>query len=249
MPKPFVIYRSSAGSGKTYTLTKEYLKLAFRSPDYFKSILAVTFTNKATKEMKDRVLEVLQALSTGDHPLAFELKQASGLDDEQLKKRAMETLRTILHQYSYFSISTIDSFFQKVIRAFAREMGLQGGFHIELDEDQVLAEVIDKVLLEVGHNENLTSWLIKFAETRVDDGKPWDTRREIGNLAREIFQEQFKKFEPQVLAVARDREFIPGFLSELSKVKKNFEGHLKALGKQGMEIVSRHGLEVVDFSL
>ena len=248
MPQPFVVYRSSAGSGKTYTLTKEYIKLAFQEPDYFKHILAVTFTNKATKEMKSRVLSVLSSLAKGPHPLASELKKATGLDDDELRQRSRDILASILHNYSYFSISTIDSFFQKVIRAFAREMGLQGGFRIELDEDLVLAEVIDKVLLEVGQNENLTKWLIKFAETRVDDGKPWDTRREIGNLAKEIFQENFKQFEPEILAVAKDNQFIPGFLSALNEVKRSFEDTLKKLGKQGMEIIARHKLDVTDFA-
>ena len=248
MPKPFVVYRSSAGSGKTYTLTKEYLKLAFRRPEYFKHILAVTFTNKATKEMKVRILSVLQDLTKGAHPLGHELKEATGLSDSQLQQRAREILKAILHNYSYFSISTIDSFFQRVIRAFAREMGLQGGFRIELDEEQVLTEVIDKVLLEVGHNENLTNWLIKFAETRVDDGKPWDTRREIGNLAQEIFKEQFKRFEPEVLATASNSEFIPHFLGELKKVKDEFEGALTHIGQAGMKVIRENGLDVTDFA-
>ncbi len=248
MSKPFVIYRSSAGSGKTYTLTKEYLKLAFQRPDYFKHILAVTFTNKATKEMKVRILAVLTDLSKGPHPLTYELKESSGLGDIQLQQRARDILSEILHNYSYFSISTIDSFFQKVIRAFARETGLQGGFRIELDEKQVLSEVIDKVLLEVGQNENLTNWLIKFAETRIDDGKTWDMHREIGNLAKEIFKEQFKQFEPEVLAVAKDPEFIPKFLSELNKVKQEFEDKLRQLGKEGMGIIKKHNLDVTDFA-
>ena len=198
--------------------------------------------------MKVRILSVLADLSKGSHPLTYELKASTGLNDEQLKKQAQEILSNILHSYSYFSISTIDSFFQKVIRAFAREMGLQGGFRIELDEEQVLTEIIDKVLLEVGQNENLTNWLIKFAETRVDDGKPWDTRREIGNLAKEIFKEQFKEFEPEVLAVAKDQEFIPKFLSELNKVKQEFEGKLRQLGREGMNVIKKHNLDVSDFA-
>ena len=248
MPKPFVIYRSSAGSGKTYTLTKEYLKLAFREPSYFKYILAVTFTNKATKEMKIRILSVLEELTKGDHPLTSELMEAAGLTREQVPERASQILSSILHNYSYFSVSTIDSFFQRVIRAFAREMGLQGGFRIELDEVQVLNDVIDKVLLEVGHNQNLTDWLIKFAETRVEDGKPWDTRREIGNLAKEIFKEQFKIFEPQVLAISKDKEFIPGFLAALKKVKTTFEGTLKGIGQEALAIIKTHNLAVTDFA-
>ncbi|MEQ9425195.1 MAG: UvrD-helicase domain-containing protein [Cyclobacteriaceae bacterium] len=248
MPQPFVIYRSSAGSGKTYTLTKEYLKLAFRHSDYFKHILAVTFTNKATKEMKVRILSVLKDLADDGHELAYDLKEATGLNDEQLKQRAGEILSTILHNYSYFSVSTIDSFFQRVIRAFAREMGLQGGFRIELNEEQVLTEIIDKVLLDVGQNESLTKWLINFAENKVDDGKPWDTRREIGNLGKEILKENFKIYEKQILEIARDQDFIPGFLKELYKVKNDFEVVLNRLGNEALVIINDHGLDVTDFA-
>ncbi|MDA0195138.1 MAG: UvrD-helicase domain-containing protein [Bacteroidetes bacterium] len=246
--KPLVIYRSSAGSGKTYTLTKEYLKLAFKHPDYFKHILAVTFTNKATREMKNRIISVLKNIIQGGHELETELKESTGLNDIQLKVRSKEILVNILHNYSYFSVSTIDSFFQRVIRAFAREMGLQGGFRIELDEEQVMTEVIDKVLLEVGQNENLTKWLIKFAETRVDDGKAWDTRREIGNLAKEIFKEQFKTFESDVLTIAKDEKFIPGFLEELRQVKSRFEDKLRKIGSDAMVIIRKHQLDVTDFA-
>jgi len=246
--KPFVIYRSSAGSGKTYTLTKEYLKLAFKHPEYFRHILAVTFTNKATREMKHRIISVLNEIAENGHPLEEELQEHTGLSNLQLKERSREILETILHNYSYFSISTIDSFFQRVIRAFAREMGLQGGFRIELDTEQVLTEVINKVLLEVGQNENLTKWLIKFAETRVDDGKAWDTRREIGNLAKEIFKEQFKTFENDVLTIARDKKFIPGFLEELRQVKVRFEDKLRQIGNESMAIIRKHQLDVTDFA-
>ena len=127
--KPFIIYKSSAGSGKTYTLTLEYLKLALQNPrSGFKQILAVTFTNKATAEMKERILEVLERLSHGVKQGEFldeELMKHLKLDEKQLQSRARETLLSILHGYGYFSVSTIDSFFQKVIRSFAREMDLQ----------------------------------------------------------------------------------------------------------------------------
>ena len=126
MANPFVIYRSSAGSGKTYTLTKEYLKLAFKHPDYFKHILAVTFTNKATKEMKSRILSVLSDLVKGSHPLAYELKEATGFDDDQLKAQAQKILTSILHQYSYFSISTIDSFLSESYQGLCQGDGITG---------------------------------------------------------------------------------------------------------------------------
>jgi len=151
--KPFKIYRSSAGSGKTYTLAREYLKLAFKRPQYFKHILAVTFTNKATAEMKDRVIEYLDDFANGEpHAMAEELKSYLKVDDNTFRKKSKEILSNILHGYSFLSINTIDAFFQKVIRSFSREIGLQGGFQLELDQTGVLDEVIDNLMEEVGEN-------------------------------------------------------------------------------------------------
>ena len=139
--KPFNIYKSSAGSGKTYTLTLEYLKLALRYQGAYKNILAVTFTNKATQEMKERILEYLVRLSSEINKNEFldrELMSFLDLEDFELKEVARNTLLDILHGYGTFSVSTIDSFFQRVIRSFAREMDLQAKYDVELDQDAVI---------------------------------------------------------------------------------------------------------------
>ncbi|MBK7651646.1 MAG: UvrD-helicase domain-containing protein [Flammeovirgaceae bacterium] len=115
MDKTFSIYRSSAGSGKTRTLAKEYLKLALKSrADYFKHILAVTFTNKSTQEMKDRILAYLDDFANArDNDLSEELRNELGLDASTFQMYSQEAQAEILHKYSQFSISTIDAFFQK----------------------------------------------------------------------------------------------------------------------------------------
>ena len=174
--KPFIIYKSSAGSGKTYTLTLEYLKLALQNPrSGFKQILAVTFTNKATAEMKERILEVLERLSHGVKQGEFldeELMKHLKLDEKQLQSRARETLLSILHGYGYFSVSTIDSFFQKVIRSFAREMDLQAKFDLEMDTDAVLERLVDRIVEKVAQDKNLRAWLIGYAEEKLKMAKP-----------------------------------------------------------------------------
>lgn len=154
MAKTFSIYRSSAGSGKTRTLAKEYLKLALRfRSDYFKHILAVTFTNKSTQEMKDRILKYLDDFSNDREPdLAQELQQELSLDAPTFKQHVQEVRSEILHKYSHFSISTIDAFFQRVIRAFTREAGLSGDYRLEVEQDQVVDEVISNLMEELGAN-------------------------------------------------------------------------------------------------
>lgn len=245
----FKIYRSSAGSGKTYTLTKEYLKLALRSPHYYKSILAVTFTNKATQEMKSRIIFQLFAIINGNAgTMLSELSLAVGLDEDALKERAQQVLTNILHGYSYFSVSTIDSFFQKVIRSFAREIGLHSGFSLELDQKKVLEDVIDNVLKDVGIDKQLTRWLVQFAEDKVENGTNWDFRNDIRSLAYEIFQEHYKTFEKDIAAAAAQKDFIPKLLGKLKNITSSFEATMKACGEEALKIIEARALDVADFS-
>ncbi len=247
--KPFKIYRSSAGSGKTYTLAREYLKLAFKRPYYFKHILAVTFTNKATAEMKDRVIEYLDDFANGrPHAMAEELKGYLKMDDKTFRKRSKEILSSILHGYSFLSINTIDAFFQKVIRSFSREVGLQGGFQLELDQAGVLNEVIDNLLEEVGENKELTEWLIQFSERKVEDGKSWDIRKEIGNLSFEIFKERFRAIEGALVSCASEKDFFKNVLKDLQKTKALFENQMQKTGEEGLKVMESNGLEVSDFA-
>jgi ATP-dependent helicase/nuclease subunit A len=183
--RPFQIYKSSAGSGKTHQLTLEYLKLALRDKMAFKDILGVTFTNKATSEMKSRIVKVLETLSLGkNHAMKSDLMAVLHLSASDLKKRAEEVLSSILHQYGRFSIVTIDSFFYQVIRSFAQEMSLQGSFNVDLNQGQVIKKVVDQLLLDIGNPEQkeLKKWLIEFAESKVEEGNRWDFRADIEKL-------------------------------------------------------------------
>ncbi|MTI33400.1 UvrD-helicase domain-containing protein [Xanthovirga aplysinae] len=247
--KNFRIYRSSAGSGKTYTLAKEYLTLALQQPHYFKHILAVTFTNKATQEMKGRIIEYLDEISRGkDTTLTKELMEATQLGKRDLTKRAKKVLSAILHAYSHFTVSTIDSFFQKVIRSFAREVGLQSGFKLELDQEKVLQEVIDNVLLEVGKDPYLTNWLTRYAENKVEEGKSWDFRGDIKKLSQELFREHFQSFSKDILEASRDEELIPEVLNKLKQIRRGFEETMKSFGIRANNVLDDLGLDITDFA-
>ena len=137
----------------------------------FKEILGVTFTNKATSEMKSRIINVLESLShENDHAMKADLMAALHLSASDLKKRASKVLSGIIHQYGRFSIVTIDSFFFQVIRSFAQEMSLQGSFNVDLNQVQIIKKVVDQLLIGIGEYEQkeLKNWLIEFAENRVD---------------------------------------------------------------------------------
>jgi len=244
------IYRASAGAGKTHTLTGEYLKLLFAHPGAYRRILAVTFTNKATDEMKSRIIEELYRLASGQESGHMRmLCDTYSLEAGQLRQKAMQTLRSILHDYSAFNISTIDRFFQQTMRAFTREIGLQGGYGIEMDQELVLTEAVDQLLADLDKTENkiLLSWLLRFAEDKIEDGGEWNLRRDIMGLSREVFKESFKVRSEQLNEDIADKTSLEEYKKDLTKIIRSVENEAKALGEKGMELLSGHGLHPSDF--
>jgi ATP-dependent helicase/nuclease subunit A len=247
--KPFSIYRSSAGSGKTYTLAKSYLEIALKRDKGFRKILGVTFTNKATAEMKKRILDILNQLAKGEsHPMGDELMSNLKIDKATLQVRAKQTLVDILHNYSRFSIVTIDSFFHQVIRSFTREIGLQGTFSIEMDNEKVLQMVIDQMLLEVGSDDHkqLMTWLTQFAEDKVEEGKSWDFRKDIATLSYEILKDEFKVFAHKINQLSADPQFFTQVKKDLDKAQKAFENGIKKLCDEVFEYFEKKGISVAD---
>ena len=175
------IYKASAGSGKTHTLTWQYLRYLLEAddPDAYRHILAVTFTNKATDEMKQRVLETLSAEAEKDSPEG---------------RRAREVLVRILHDYSNFSITTIDKFFLQIIRAFSREIGQNGTYRVELDEASVIAAAVDSMLDSLDEEENaaLLDWMVAYALESVEKGGSYDIAKSLYDFGKLFLQEDFR---------------------------------------------------------
>lgn len=248
--KPFIIYKSSAGSGKTYTLTMEYLKLALRSPEAFQQILAVTFTNKATQEMKERILKELKRLRVTVDPsqkMDGELLTTLKITQTELMARAAMTLTAILHQYNRFSVSTIDSFFQKVVRSFAREMDLNAKFEVELDQDAVLDRVVDRVIMQVMHDKDLHKWLVDYADEQIQQGKSWDIRRNIKGLGMQIFGEEFKKYSNEIREFLKDGEQVQVFRDFVKSERQRLIQIARDLKNKADIIRQDNSLEWTDF--
>lgn len=250
------IYKSSAGSGKTYTLVKEYLRIVLANPWDYKHILAVTFTNKATGEMKSRIIGTLSRLEITPYS---ELGPDQQLYDElqaELKARGLscsvadqagKVLRLILNDYSNFSVSTIESFFQRIVRAFARELGIPLGYDVEMQQEVVLQRVVDEMFLEVGENEKLTQLFTGFLKRQMEEEKGWKLDNEVKALGREIFKEKFQR-----LAVnhsdAEDRiTVILEVVKELQAIRKGFESQLVKLAEEGVQILGDYGMTPDDF--
>jgi ATP-dependent exoDNAse (exonuclease V) beta subunit len=245
------IYRASAGAGKTHRLTGDYLKLLFAHPYAYRHILAVTFTNKATDEMKSRIIEELHAIASGNFsPHVNDLCRHWDLPEAELREKANGALRAILHDYSSFNISTIDRFFQQTMRAFTREIGIQGGYGIEMDRDLVLTEAVDNLLagLDKKENKTLLGWLLRFAEEKVEDGGSWNLRKDIMTLGQEIFKESFKLNSDKVGEDISDKEALETYRKELLLMIRSVENEARQLGVAGLSLLQRYGLLPTDFA-
>ena len=193
---PFKIYNASAGSGKTFSLVRDYLILLFTSkkPDAFRHILAITFTNKAVAEMKSRIVENLigfseETLNEDHKSMLNAVAKKTGLTTEELQTKSHSILKSLIHNYAAFEVSTIDGFTHRVLRTFAKDLGLPSNFEVTMQVDDILHEAVDKLIAKAGEDKLLTKILINFALSKADDDKSWDISRELYDIARLLSNE------------------------------------------------------------
>ncbi len=250
---PLHLYRASAGSGKTFALTLEYLKLMFRNPGSHRNILAVTFTNRAAGEMKERILKRLHALSSGkgdQHPKEMAaLTSVSGLDEAGVRERAGELLNRILNDYSWFSVGTIDKFFQSVIRAFTHEIGIQPGYNLELDHRRILSLAVDRLFHELGEDEEVQQWLIRYAEERLEESKAWNFRDDMVDLGLQLFRESFQGLFLEQEMSMLDKQHLRHYGHLLDEEQGRAMEESKRIGGRALETIRQAGAEIEDFKL
>ena len=189
-----LVYKASAGSGKTFTLAVEYIKLLILNPRAYRQILAVTFTNKATAEMKERILSQLYGIWKGDKDSDAYLKRIiaeTGKPVEEVREAAKVALTNMLHDYSRFRVETIDSFFQSVMRNLARELELSPNLNIELNNQEVLSDAVDSMIEKLGPTSPVLAWLLDYINERIADDKRWNVSDEVKSFGRNIFDEGY----------------------------------------------------------
>ena len=245
------VYKASAGSGKTYTLTLEYLKQALSSKysaNKFREILAVTFTNKATDEMKTRIITTLNNIANGkDEVIAKTLQSELGIDELTLKERAKKVQKAILHNYSDFSISTIDKFFQKVIHVFVREAGLRPGFRLELDQERIMDEAVDRMMLNLHKKEFLYRKMSDIVDEQMEKGSGWDVRRSLKEQGEEVLSEQFREFDYEFHQKIRDNAFMDSFTHEMGKMVDAFERKMNKIANGAVGLIESVDMKKSDF--
>ncbi|TXD74655.1 UvrD-helicase domain-containing protein [Aequorivita antarctica] len=252
-PSSFSIYDAAAGSGKTFTLVKEYLKqiLSAKSDDYFKHLLAITFTNKAVAEMKQRIVETLVNFSNEKSvseplPMMLKIAEENGMNLEEIQTRSQKILKNLLHNYAAFSVETIDRFNHRLIRTFARDLKLATNFEVTLDTPELLAEAVDLLLSKAGENKEITKVLLDFALEKTDDDKSWDISRDIANAAKLLYDENDAD-HVSVLKQKSLEDFLE-FKKQLIHKKKKLSEEIKSIASQTLQLIEESGLQFDDFS-
>ncbi|WP_319481090.1 UvrD-helicase domain-containing protein [uncultured Draconibacterium sp.] len=243
------VYKASAGSGKTFQLVVEYLKIILNNPYNYKHILAVTFTNKATNEMKRRILEQLHLLAIEkDSPYIEPLQKDNNYTEQFIRQRAKEVLKNILHDYNRFSINTIDSFTQKVIKSFNRELGISPNFTVELDNDLLLQEASDRLLARINDDKDLLKWLRDYSKEKIESNRSQRIDDDIQNLGKELFKESFQVFFPDEGESVYNRKNLNEFGKELRQIIQKFEKGIKDKAQALFNDIFSNGFSVDDFS-
>ncbi|WP_298899547.1 exodeoxyribonuclease V subunit beta [uncultured Psychroserpens sp.] len=250
---PFTIYNASAGSGKTFTLVKDYLKILFQSKSKlaFRNILALTFTNKAVSEMKERVINMLKLFSEENilespNSMSKVLVEELNIDLQELHNRSKIVLQRIVHNYAAFDISTIDKFNHKLIRTFAYDLKLPINFEVELDAATLLGKAVDKLIDKAGSDQALTKVLVDFAFEKMDDDKSWDISYDLNAIAPLLVNEN----EIPYLDKLKDKSLddFKALKTKLQKQKTEVEHQIINLAQATLNLIESNGLDVEDFT-
>ena len=248
----FKIYNASAGSGKTYTLVKDYLKIVLTSEAYLphRHVLAITFTNKAVDEMKRRIVSALLRFSSSNilttkDDLFTDLTHELSLSPEKIHDKARQLIRKILHNYGGFDVSTIDKFNQRLIRTFAYDLRIPVNFEVELDTESLLQKAVDQMISKTGKDKALTKVLVAYALSKLEDDKSWDIALDLYKSAKLLTQETalpyLESLSNQKLAA------FEGLKASLEREYKALEQQISEAANQVLDLIAGQGLTFGDF--
>ena len=251
MTKPLTVYKASAGSGKTFTLAVEYISLLVENPLSYKNTLAVTFTNKATEEMKMRILSQLygiwQQLPDSQDYLDAVAKKTK-LDPALIAQRAGIALQNLLGNYNYFRVETIDTFFQSILRNMARELELTTNLKIGLNDTQVMEMAVDQLIADLTTQDVMLQWILKYIMENISDDRSWNVISQIKNFGRTLFKDDYKAVSKALETKMQEKGFFEAYTTHLRELRHAAEEQMKHIGDEFFSILEREGLTVDDLA-
>ncbi len=251
MVKPLTVYKASAGSGKTFTLATEYIRLLVENPTSYRNILAVTFTNKATEEMKMRILSQLYGIWKGlpesDNYLRV-IVEKTGYAPKLIRERAGQGLSNLLHNYNYFRVETIDTFFQSVLRNMARELDLTTNLKIGLNDVQVEELAVDQLIADLSTTDVMLQWILKYIMESISDDKSWNVISQIKRFGRTIFKDEYKEVSKALEQKMEEKGFFERYTTQLREMKKAAEERMILIGESFFDTLEGEGLSIDDLA-
>jgi len=252
-PSTFYVYNASAGSGKTYALVKEYIKtLLLSNKEFpFKHILAITFTNKAVAEMKERIIDALKAFSEDVIPKEYEslladIANETPLTPTQIQAKSQIILKKIVYNYAAFDVSTIDRFTQKLNRAFAFDLKLPLNFDVALDTEEIILEAIDVLISKTGTEKTLTKVIVDFALEKTDDDRSFNIEYDLNQIAKLLLNEN--DFEHVSRLRTKSLNDFIAFKSQLQKEAIALFDQIRTLAKNLIKCFEAQSIDHSDFS-
>ena len=257
MRKPLIVYKASAGSGKTFTLATEYIKLLVVNPQNYRTILAVTFTNKATEEMKMRILSQLYGIwkeLPDSESYTRKVQQETDLSLPVVRERAGEALHLLLHNYNSFRVQTIDAFFQSVLRNLARELDLTANLRVGLSGDQVEEMAVDLLIDNLKHTDAILQWLLHYIMESLSDNKSWSTDdekrtsfvREIKNFGKTIFRDYYKEHRAELNKKMAEEGFFDHYTQVLRQIRDDAKERMLTIAATFFDTLEQEGFSVAD---
>lgn len=249
----FYIYDASAGSGKTYTITREYLCILLQQDQVFafQNILAITFTNKAAAEMKQRIVDALVFFAglkpeiSFEHLLADVAKQ-TGYSKDEIQDKSFQILKYLIPNYAGFEVSTIDSFNHRIIRTFARDLKLSQNFEVEMEVEQFLQKGVEKLINEVGIDENLTAWLIDFVNYKIDRNKSGDILKDLQDYSKLILNENNYQALEQLESL--DHKSLKSIKYQIVNRIKSIKEELNTNAEDFFNLLKAHHIQLININ-
>lgn len=252
MKSQLTVYKASAGSGKTFTLAREYMTLVIDNPYAYRTILAVTFTNKATEEMKLRILGQLYGIAhhlpESDQYLKQIHEALPHLSEAQIRKNAEAALRLLIHNYNYFHVQTIDTFFQSVLRNLARELDLTANLRIGLNDYQVEQQAVDELIESLEDTDKLLFWIMEYIKENIADDKGWNVIGQIKSFGEHIFRDYYKENANKLSERMDEDGFFEGFKEKMKNIKKKAKEQFDEIAASFFDALEEGGYSADDLS-